>query len=191
MTFITPNGTSRELFDAPFNVTIENERAVEIPLARDFINRQTGRGLEIGNVLSHYLSPWWTTVDKYEQNHGVLNLDVMDLRGYFNWVVSISTLEHVGYDEHPRDTTKAIAAIEHLRSMVLDGGEMMISIPTGHHPLLDRLIEHLDWTDTAFYRRTPATDGAGPIWDQVPFEAVEYDHEGHSANGVWFGWWTR
>ncbi|MGZ4266678.1 MAG: hypothetical protein ACXVS6_21490, partial [Solirubrobacteraceae bacterium] len=101
------------------------ERAVEVPVTQALVDAHAAdKVLEIGNVLSHYRPQEHAVVDKYEQAPGVLNRDVLDLgdRGQFERSVAISTLEHVGWDERPRDPAKARRAVEVLRSLLAPGG---------------------------------------------------------------------
>src|SRR5579872_7186960 len=60
-----------------YNATWRNERAVEIPIAREFIAQSRGGNvLEVGNVLSHYGPVQHDVLDKYEKAEGVINEDV-------------------------------------------------------------------------------------------------------------------
>jgi hypothetical protein len=126
-----------------YNATWRNERTVEIPLAMDFLKRTTGGdGLEVGNVLSYYCDVHHLVVDKYEQARGVLNVDVMVYEPLepLDFIVSISTLEHVGWDEEPRDPHKAVAALVRLRTFLKPTGRMFVTVPLGHNPYLDASI---------------------------------------------------
>jgi hypothetical protein len=129
-----------------YNTTWRNERTVEVPLAaRVLERRRAGPMLEVGNVLHNYLGTSELPlrreiIDKYEVAPGVRNIDVIDHHAeeQYTLIVSISTMEHVGWDEEPRDATKAVRAIEHLHSMLAPGGELLVTLPLGHHPELDR-----------------------------------------------------
>lgn len=124
------------------NRTWRNERAVEVPLALAFLERHTGPVLEVGNVLAHYGRTGHVVVDKYERRPGVVNDDVVDYRpaDRFGAIVSLSTLEHVGWDEEPRDADKIPAAVRHLRSLLLPAGRMFVTCPVSYNPHLDALI---------------------------------------------------
>ena len=116
------------------------ERAVEVPVAQALVDEHAAdRVLEIGNVLSHYRPQQHVVVDKYEQAPGVLNRDVLDLGGLgqFELIVAISTLEHVGWDESPRDPAKAQRAVEVLRSLLAPGGSLAITVPVGYNTAFD------------------------------------------------------
>jgi hypothetical protein len=170
-------GAELDGFDHPYNTTILNERAVEISAVTAWTAGNTGAGLEVGNVLGHYGITGHRVVDKYEVAAGVDNLDVLEITGTYDWIVSISTLEHAGYDENPRDADKSVTAVEHLRSLLAPGGRMWISVPLGHNPTLDEYVMagalgtsrdctfvrcHGGWVQTA--ERTWLPYGATTIW---------------------------
>jgi SAM-dependent methyltransferase len=68
----------------------------------------------------------------------VRNLDVFDIEGSFDLIVSVSTLEHVRHDP-PEDFEPdgAMRALAHLRSLLKPGGRMLVTVPTGHNRFLD------------------------------------------------------
>jgi hypothetical protein len=116
-------------------------------------------------VLSNYLgkrrySPRHEIIDKYEAAPGVRNIDVMEHQpaARYGLIVSISTVEHVGWDDAPRDTTKAVRAIELMRSWLAPGGELFVTVPLGYHPTLDRsLVDGTQLFDRlGFMRRVDA-----------------------------------
>jgi hypothetical protein len=131
----------------PYNRATENERAVEVPIARRFIldcldthgAAAITAGLEVGNVLAHYTdapSPW-RVVDLYEEAPGVENLDVFDIEappGGYPWIVAISTLEHVETRGGP---LAPIEALRHLAGLLAPGGRLLVTVPVGQHPYLD------------------------------------------------------
>ena len=131
-------------FYHPYNNTCETERSIEIPIALAFLGcRPPGPILEVGNVLNHYVPFPHTIVDKYEVGADVANLDIADIdfpQGFAS-IVSISTMEHVGWDEDPFEPGKAVRAITRLRSFLLPGGQMLISFPIGHNAGLDHALE--------------------------------------------------
>jgi len=57
--------------------------------------------LEIGNVLSRHIKLEHDILDKYETAKGVINEDIVDFKSEkkYDLIISISTLEHVGWDE--------------------------------------------------------------------------------------------
>lgn len=126
-----------------YNNARENERAVEIPIARRWLTGRLGGVLEVGNVLGHYgIDHGGRIVDRYEQAPGIENLDLFDIQGSFGAIVAVSTVEHVRWDEPdvPRDDQGSRAAIEHLATLLRPGGRMLITVPLGHHPGLDAVL---------------------------------------------------
>jgi hypothetical protein len=125
---------------ARYNNSFLNERTVEIAIAEHFLSEgNVGRLLEVGNVLSHYGHTGHTVVDKYETVPEVLNIDIVDFvpDNPFDTVVAISTVEHVGWDEEPRNPEKVFLAIDAIRGCVADGGRLLITIPIGYNQRLD------------------------------------------------------
>lgn len=120
-----------------YNTTWRNERSVELAVALDFLSMNAGSVLEFGNVLSHYEVGQSVrdrvVLDKYEDAENVINLDVLDFvpKYLFDAIVSISTIEHVGWDERPRNPGKAAVALQHLRSLLKPSGRMLVTAPLG------------------------------------------------------------
>jgi hypothetical protein len=139
--------------------TWRSERVVEIAIAEAAVNgRDPSSTLEVGNVLAWYgLGNGHTVVDKYERFEGVTNVDILDYDGGpFSFIVSISTIEHVGRDERPRDSTKAARAIDHMQADLLaPGGEMLVTVPVGYHPDLDDEIASGRWGVARYLGRGP------------------------------------
>jgi hypothetical protein len=167
------------------------ERAVEVPVAQALVDGHAGgRILEVGNVLSHYRPQSHTIVDKYEHAPGILNRDVLQLDGLgpFDLVLAISTIEHVGWDEEPRDPGKALRAIRGLQALLAPGGKLMLTVPSGYHPELDRSLAAgaVEFTAGSGLKRF----GPGPRWAEVPPAEVwgtPYDSLFFTARAVFFG----
>lgn len=147
------NGTDYFYFSRKYNTTFLNERAVEIPIIIHFIKKyKDKRILEIGNVLSHYFDFDFDIVDKYEKHQGVINVDIIDFNcsEKYDLIVSISTFEHIGYDENIRYGTSednniqpnsVLRAIEKTKTLLKPGGVFVFTIPLGFNSFLDSRIE--------------------------------------------------
>jgi SAM-dependent methyltransferase len=170
------------------------ERAVEVPVAQALVDAHAAdRVLEIGNVLSHYRPQQHVVVDKYEQAPGVLNRDVLDLGGLdrFDLIVAISTLEHVGWDESPRDPAKAKRAIDVLRSLLAPDGLLAITVPVGYNPAFDAALSS---GDVPLDRAVALRRAGGTRWREVTPAAVwsvPYDFLLYRARAVLFGFIER
>jgi len=98
---------------------------------------------EVGNVLSHYFPINHDVLDKYEKTEGVINQDVVDLKppNKYDLIVSILTLEHVGFDDNTKESTKIIKAIKNLKENCLrTGGRTIIAMPINYNPGMDILL---------------------------------------------------
>jgi cyclopropane fatty-acyl-phospholipid synthase-like methyltransferase len=73
----------------------------------------------------------------------VLNVDVLAFHPDepYDLIVSVSTLEHVGWDDDERDPAKIPLAIDHLRSLLAPGGRAIVTLPLGYNPWLDKMLE--------------------------------------------------
>jgi hypothetical protein len=170
-----------------YNATWLTERAVEVPVVQRLVDREPGRVLEVGNVLSHYRAQRHLVVDKYEHAPGIMNRDVLDLGdlGQFELVVAISTLEHVGWDEEPRRPQAALEAVSALRERVAPRGKLVLTHPVGYNPHLDDALR----SGAVPLERTAALRRAGrrTRWEQVPIEEAwraPYDFLLYSARAV-------
>jgi len=170
---------------------IDNERTVEIPLALRRVDRHRGgRILEIGNVMSTFARFEHVVVDKYEKVHDVINEDIVDYRpdAPFDLILCISTLEHVGWDETPRDDGKIPRAMEAMRAMLAPGGEALITLPVGYNATLDRLLADnaLQFDDLRYLRRVSADNR----WIEVSRDdvlGVAFNHPYACANALVVG----
>jgi hypothetical protein len=136
-------GKRYRYFYHPYNRTWINERIVEIPIGLDFYREFSPTSiLEIGNVISHYVPAHHDVVDKYEKATGIINEDIITYKPEkkYDLILSISTLEHVGFDESEKDSRKFMYAIENMVSMVNSGGKIVITVPLGYNVDMEQLI---------------------------------------------------
>jgi hypothetical protein len=173
-----------------YNRAWRNERSVELALARDFLAQTGGRTLEVGNVLSHYMSVDHDILDKYEASPGVMNEDVVDFAPEvpYERIISISTLEHVGWDERPREPDKVLRAYQSLRKALAPEGTMLLTCPVGQNPHLDEYLQDdaLDFPIRVFLRRISSDNR----WEEVGKQEVRgavYGSPFRNANALFVG----
>lgn len=152
------HGQKYKYFFHLYNATFRSERCVEIPIAKEMLDRFHGkRVLEVGNVLSHYFQVNHDILDKYETVSGAINEDVVSYRSMkkYDLIISVSTIEHVGWDETPKDSRKIIKAINNLRSLLKPNGLIFITAPLGANPFLDQMIRDklLPFNELSFLKR--------------------------------------
>jgi hypothetical protein len=185
------DGREYHYFVHHYNRAWKNERAVELAIGRQFLEERSGtRTLEVGNVMAHYAPVNYDVLDKYEISPGVINEDIVDHEPTvpYDTILSISTLEHVGWDEQPRQPDKTMRACHALRRMLAPEGELLLTCPIGQNPFLDQYISDrtLPFDDVRFMRRL---DGDN-TWVECPLEDVigmEYGRPFANANAIFVG----
>jgi hypothetical protein len=176
------------------------ERRVELPVAQWFLAQHGAPGLrvlEVGNVLGGRVELPRTVLDKYEPGRDIVHADVADYQPPvpIDVIVAISTLEHVGFDEDQVDLDKFARAVRNLHDRCLgEGGWMLVSVPLGYHPEVDRAIlsGHFGRGELCILRHSSALG----LWTEVAAEDLErtgppmYPYELHRASAVAF-WIVR
>jgi hypothetical protein len=183
------DGESYAYHVAKGNRTWDNERAVEIPLVWAALQcRGHSEGvLEVGNVLGHYFEIAHPVLDRYEQHRCVTwNEDVVAFQPPFapELILSISTLEHAGHSESPRDPRKFKEAVEAVSGWLAPGGRLLFTVPLGYNPAVR---EYLDAppADTAVscMKRTTLDN----LWVQADYAEVRdvpYNRPFPCANAI-------
>lgn len=179
----------------PYNRAAQNMRAVEIPIIREFLNN-AGRGaviLEIGNVLSYYGPISWPVVDLQEQAAGVINADIMEWEPStrFDLIVSISTLEHIGFGRFGHGLSVNPAdVIARLRGWLTQDGLLAATIPTKYNPVWDAHLRAGTLGADRLYamRRIISREinlrrpGGGNFWEECSVEEAL-----DAPRGIWSG----
>ncbi|MFC1489831.1 SAM-dependent methyltransferase [Candidatus Latescibacterota bacterium] len=151
-------------FYHPYNFTWDNERAVEIPIAMKSIAANKGKNvLEMGNVLSHYFPLEWDVLDKFDDGDGIICKDIVDYNPSekYDLIVSISTLEHVGFDDDVKDPGKIVETMKNLKECCLKpDGSMIFTMPLGYNPFMDKMLFDgvLGFDDISFMKRISKTE---------------------------------
>lgn len=170
-------GDELKYFRHNYNRTYENERTVEVPIVGAFLKsfNENAKVLEVGNVLANYGFKHISrdVLDKYDPAPDVFNEDVISFKPSekYDAIVSISTLEHVGWDEEVRDPMKIVTAIKNLTDNCLSpGGCMMVTIPLGYNSYFDEQLERGAeyFTEKYFLKRVSAENK----WIQVDYPEV-------------------
>ncbi|WP_164860537.1 glycosyltransferase family 1 protein [Rhodococcus sp. X156] len=188
----TVGGRELEYSVHGYNETWRNERAVELPIAFDWLDRRPqGPVLEIGHVIGHYRPDLrHTVVDLYEPAEGVLNVDAVDFAPAerFRSIVAVSTLEHVGFDEDDQDPDKTRRLVEHLATLLTDDGELLVTFPLGYNRYLDDhlLAGALGFDQLSILRRV-TTLGEWVEGDLADVRRARYGFPFHHGNTIAVG----
>ena len=163
-------------FKHSYNTTWKNERVIEVPIMREFIkNFQGKRILEVGNVLKKYY-PFLKhdVVDKYEEMSGVINEDAVDFNPQekYDLIFSISTLEHVGWDEVPKEPEKILKLFDNLiKNCLAEKGALVFTAPVGYNFFLDEYLklEKLPISKKLAMKRISENN----LWIEIDYELVK------------------
>jgi len=176
-----------------YNRTVAGERVVEVPVVYEKVKSYRGKEiLEVGNVLSHYFPIKHDILDKYEKAPGVINEDVITFnpKKKYDLIVSISTLEHVGWSfPEAKETKKTLNAIRKLKKMLKKSGLIMVTFPLFFRKDLTNLIKErkIPLEKIFFMKRTSFLND----WKEVSFkEAMKgsfYDSYYANANILFIG----
>lgn len=188
------NGNKLKYFRHTYNLAYENERKIEIPIVHWFLRNYAkgARLLEVGNVLGNYgFRQSRDILDKYDSLPGLINEDVIDFspKEKYEVIVSISTLEHVGWDEAERDPGKILAAIKNLMdNCVLPGGIILATLPLGYNAYFDEYLKNDGslFSEQYFFKRVSSENE----WEQIEYSKVascKFGEPFNNANALFIG----
>lgn len=176
-----------------YNRTIASERVVEISLAKSMLDKFNSKSiLEVGNVLSHYFPVSHAILDKYEKGERVINEDVINFTHSkkFDLIISISTLEHVGYSCGEKlDPHKFLKAIKNLKKYLKPGGTFFVTLPIFYNPHVTKLIlkRKTGFSKELYMQRISYLND----WKQTTLARIkhvaEYDSLYANSNGLFVG----
>ncbi len=182
-------GEKLSYFIHRYNATWKNERAVEIPIVWNEVEKAYEKQLavlEIGNVLSHYFKISHRVIDKYEEADQVENIDVTEIpkTKKYDLIIAISTLEHVGWDEKQKDSKKIEKAIHHLLSLLNTNGKLIITGAFGQNPHFDSLfLSDQQKCKKTFLKRISYWNSWKEV-NQSVIEDAKYGHPFWNGNGL-------
>jgi hypothetical protein len=184
------NEVEYNYYIAKHNYTYYNERCIELPIIFNLIENEKQNILEIGNVTSHYKIPNHIIVDKYEKNKFVINEDILTFnpKNKFDLICSISTIEHIGWDDYPKDDSKVSKCISRVNEFLNEGGQFIATAPMGYNTNLDNLIlnKSLGFSEYYFMKRITKSGK----WIQIYEGDIinpQYNYPFSSANILFIG----
>ncbi len=190
----TFRGRNYRYFYHPYGVTWKNDRAVEIPIVNVIVNEHKGKKiLEVGNVLSHYYDINHSVIDKYEKDEyegsKVINQDIVEYNpgDKYDLIVSISTLEHIGWDEEIKDPMKTLHALNNMRRMLKENGKVVVTFPHAYNPYLDKLLKEgkIKFDEMYCLKKTARREWKEASWEEV--KNISYNHPYSNTNALIIG----
>lgn len=190
-TTFTFKNKKHKYFIHAYNHTWRNERRVEVPIIWDIIkDKESTKVLEVGNVLSHYFPIKHDVVDKYEKGASVINEDILTYKPKkkYDYIVSISTIEHVGWDEAKKDKMKIIQTLNNLKGMLSRNGKIIFTVPLGYNPPMDDMIVNKKLNlDEQYYLKRVSRDN---LWKEMKLDKNNpdlFDKPYLNGNGIIVG----
>ncbi len=179
------DGTKIRYSKAFYN-SVDSERVIEIPIAKYYLEKYgKNEVLEVGNVLSYYFNFPHDIIDKYEIADGVINEDIAEFKfnKKYNLIISISTLEHVGFDEPIKEYGKVDKSIKNLLKALKPGGKILITMPCGYNPEVDKIVEANPYNfKMTFYKRNALN--VWKITDKQNALSSKYGSKYNAANSL-------
>lgn len=176
------------LFDSPYNTTINNERGVEIPLAASFVNKLVDKNedfIEIGCVTPYYFLAQnrKLVIDPTDTHEESVKHDALDYEFYGKNILSISTIEHVGFGDYGLSAEHG-KAIKLLNKILLQSKLFFLTIPFGFNLDLDKYILSdfiMNYRHIFFFERK-----ADNRWEHVaiPQRTIYPYYNGHGASSI-------
>jgi len=187
-------GKPQTYFYHMYGRTWRNERCVEVPIVWELVKKYREKSiLEVGHVLSNYFSFEHDIVDKYEKVDGVINADIVDFNPpkKYELIVGISTLEHIGLYENPQRPDKVLEAFENLKSLLAPSGRILVTLPMGFNPVLDKYLDtrEIGFTEAEFLKRISLDRWTQVSWEEA--RATKYNSPFPNANALVIGMITQ
>jgi hypothetical protein len=190
-----PHILPRDYLDHSYNQTLKNERCIEVPLGRRWVEglNNTSNLIEVGAVLPYYQSTDHKVVDLYDEK-ATLTADVMDVDYTGMNVLSISTIEHIGTTDYTegwggvteRTVVDENAAILALKKILDESESCFITIPIGYNSPLDgwlrdnvHLLNCFPYEKIQHYDKSVWPPALSPVWefmieDEEAFDALYF-----------------
>jgi SAM-dependent methyltransferase len=159
----------------PYCTSWKNERAVVIPIFKDILKKCEDKGkkiLEVGNTLSYVYPVSHDILDKYEIVDGVINEDVVTFSPgkQYDMIFSVVSMQCIGWDEVPRDSTKILGTLKNLNKLLTPDGQLLLSLGLGYNPEMDKLLKKgvLGFDKIFYLKRISELE-----WKEVAHEDIE------------------
>ena len=159
----------------PYCTSWKNERAVVIPVFNDILKEfqaKRKKVLEVGNTLSYVYPVSHDILDKYEIADGVINEDVVTFSPgkHYDLIFSVVSMQCIGWDEVPRDSTKILATLKNLNRLLTPDGQLVISMGLGYNPEMDELLKKgvLGFDKIFYLKRISELE-----WKEVAYKDIE------------------
>jgi len=175
-----------ELYKKPgYNNPDKNERAVELALAFYFC-KKTPEIVELGAVLPYYINATHSVYDLHDPYKNCIRINLENLNKYSlvdKNVVSISTLEHVGFDNYANQAIRQPTAnwangIKIFEKIQQEAKSYLITLPIGYNSGLDEECKKLP--NAILLKRINEDND----WERTDSWSHKYNNPFFAANGL-------
>lgn len=163
------------LHGVPTNGMRSSERAIEVPLAIDFLSSivQEDAVIELGCVLPYYILKAnnhrvYDLMDAHPENTKRDIREIPDEELRTN-IISISTLEHIGQSEYGITAADNAPAVAVLKRILANARHYFITFPLGHNKELDDFVLSTKNLNSIFVTRK---SGDPENWTVVEMSAL-------------------
>ncbi len=187
-TFMVDNEPYSYFFD---NRTWRSERCVELGFALAKLAEYGGNDvLEVGNVSHFYANAnMHDIIDKGDSRNGSIDIDLFDYnpKKKYGLIFSISTLEHVGWDEMPRQRNRFLPAVAKLKTLLKGNGTLVFTVPIGYNNDLDKLIAENKLSFKRYFLKRISSRNEWVQISQAEAAKIKYGKPYPFANGIMIG----
>lgn len=125
-------------------------------------------------------------LDKYEIAEGVINEDVVSFcpGKSYDLIFSIVTMQCIGWDEFPRDSTKILPTLKNLNRLLTPEGKIMVTLGLGYNTEMDKLLKRgvLGFDEISYMKKNSDFE-----WIEATYEDIEnakYDKSGPTSTAL-------
>ena len=178
-----------EYFRHPYNQTATNERIIEIPIARYFLEKyykgtDGSSVIEVGAVTPYYFDINHRVIDQFDPHEKSERIDAMTVDYKGSNLLSISTVEHVGAKDYGNTDINPHKAVDLLLKM-MQADNFLITFPLGNNVYLQNYIkkEKLDG-NILILRRINIENEWAPHYNWKDMDQFSYANPYHCASAV-------
>ena len=133
-----------------YNSPAKNERTVELPLGLWYYGLYGGNLLELGAVVPYYRSCCkHSVVDLVDPYANSIRLDLTEIKAWPEVVLSLSTIEHIGFNDYSKQhgrypQSRWGEGFPVLESIANGAKHFLVTFAIGNNPTLDAMVAERD-----------------------------------------------
>jgi len=125
--------------DPAYNNPSSNERTIEIPILKWYIDNHPTDLIEIGAVSCYYYDTTHPIYDPSDSHPKSIHTKAEDIDFVDKNVLSVSTIEHIGHGDYGLEVNNNAMVV--LERIISDSKTHLITLPIGFNKVLDSYIK--------------------------------------------------